>query len=241
MDDPDQLPWMTESDYGAIADSRRATTGSYRNPNRAQGYLPKLSMIPTRMSRGGSPGDFPQSSGYNHMLQPEWVLDDDLEAELHHNQLHDTTLNSKGDDNSSDNIPSTCCFCYDSILCPFTILHGCTALIAIVTVVLNAMSLSDLTGGIIGIISRIYYLLFGMVIVFIEIDCKWMLEYFKAMELWAWRGLFYIFVGAVTARSSSEEDLTLANDRLELIFGLLLIFVGMIYFFMVFSLNYKYN
>ena len=61
MDDPDQLPWMTESDYGAIADSRRATTGSYRNPNRAQGYLPKLSMIPTRMSRGGSPGDFPQS------------------------------------------------------------------------------------------------------------------------------------------------------------------------------------
>ena len=231
MDDPDQLPWMAESNYGAMVDPRRATTGSYRNQKRAQGYLPKLSMIPTRMTRG-SPGELPpQSSPHSHMLQPEWVLDDDLEAELHHNQLHDTTLNSKGDDNS-ENIPSTCCFCYDSILCPFTILHGCTALIAIVTVVLNAMSLSDLTGGIIGIVSRIYYLLFGMVIVFIEIDCKWVLEYFKAMELWAWRGLFYIFVGAVTARSSSEEDLTLANEKLELIFGLLLIFVGMIYFFM---------
>jgi hypothetical protein len=127
-----------------------------------------------------------------------------------------------------DGIFAGCCVCYDPILCPFWILHGLAALVGLCTVVVNTMLLADMSDGVMPVVCRLYAVLFGLLIVFVEIDCRYVLEYFKALEFWAFRGLFYIFVGVETVKSDDVAQ----GIRAEALCGGVLGVLGVIYFVM---------
>lgn len=227
----DSPSWLDEAldgasyqDMGGRGASRSSTNKIMTSTLGRQSYLPRLSQIPTKMTMRQS--HLGESSPDPN--QPAWAQ-----------EPQDLDTSGLSVDGSSSGLPAIallgenndeerCCICYDPILCPFWILHGLTALVGAGTIVVNVMTITDVSEGVMPILLRSYAVLFGLLVIFVEIDCGYVLEYCKALELWAIRGLFYVFVAVETVRSDDAAT----GVRAESVMGGLLGALGLIYFVM---------
>ena len=232
MDDHsnDKPSWLDE-----VIDENTTLTSPNRgtSPNRASGdrdsrqsgyrqsHLPRLSQVPTRMSMAHrEPNDI-----------PAWAQDPDLETSGFTGEA--SVAGGSVPDLGGDADGMRCCVCYDPILCPFWILHGMAGLVGLGTAVVNATALTDLSDGVMPVVGRAYAVLFGLLVIFVETDCGFVLEYVRALEFWAIRGLFYIFVGVETMKSDDTAGPGGTEGvRSEALCGGMLGVIGLIYFVM---------
>jgi hypothetical protein len=114
----------------------------------------------------------------------------------------------------------------DPILCWFRFWHFTSGLVGLATIAANIYVIVTVDGDILDyrdIIMRGYAVLFGIVIVLVELDWRCVMKKFKIFEHWLVRGLFYFFVGFITIRGG------ITFQQPEDIIGLVQIAVGAIY------------
>ena len=165
----------------------------------------------------------------HRLLYPQYESDD---SESYGGLLNGSGIGSASGMIDGEGEHERCCFCYDPVLCPFYILNGASCTIAFGCSMLNCWLLAaDNSPDLVVVFIRIYSCLFGILVIFVEIDCRMVMDYVKALEFWSIRGLFYLFVGVLTLTAcKSHEQSVYRYDRLEEILGSMLCLVGIVYF-----------
>jgi hypothetical protein len=146
-----------------------------------------------------------KQNGYDDQVANEEKIpfnqDRDEENDLNEKTKLTSSRNKvkKKDDDNEESAPRRSISCY----CWFRVLHAVAAVIClsgfsfnITTIIYENFKLVSLRDNII----RLYTLVFFIVMVCVELDVKYVAKRFKFLGYWFARGLFYIFLAAVTGR-----------------------------------------
>jgi hypothetical protein len=107
---------------------------------------------------------------------------------------------SDGED-GEDGDEDCCCCPMDPVLLGITIFHAISGLLGLAGIAVNIFHLiqPEESGLYQDIVQHSYCCVFCMIIMICEIDWRFLMKRFRILDLWIFRGFFYIYVGCQTA------------------------------------------
>ena len=138
------------------------------------------------------------------------------------------------DEDENENDMEDCCCCpMDPVLFGMTIFHSISGILGIAAFAANIYHLTspEEHGMYQDILQHSYCCIFCIIVIICEVDWRWIMKRFRILDLWLFRGLFYIYVGLET--SDRMDDLQPLNLLSVCnIIGIALIVSGVMYFIM---------
>ena len=199
-----ELSWLNENSISSSSSSSRA----HEHPSRTT-LLPK---VESNVSNSNAKSNVPswalednsvdeddtksyESKDTRRSIQPINVKWKNKKGQPVPAEIHSGST-PKDDDEEED----WRCFPSDPILACFQCFHFTSGVNGLLALVSNAYvyTLHDLP--IYDLVLHGYAIVFCLLIVFVELDWRYIVSKVKYLDLWVLRGLFYVFVGVITGK-----------------------------------------
>lgn len=126
-------------------------------------------------------------------------------------QVLGTVLQRHNSDESEDDIECRCQK-VDPVLCLFRLFHASATLVIVSTVISNCLILSKPPfTEIRDTAIRVFTVTFSLVLIFVEMDVRYVVRRAKFLQNWVLRGSFYAFLGFCTGNKWHNEQCALSN------------------------------
>jgi hypothetical protein len=139
---------------------------------------------------------------------------------------------SAADDDDADFNEDCCCCPMDPVLLGVGFFHGICLCLALAGLAVNVHHLTkhSETGQTQDILRRSYTSSFCLLMVFCEIDWRFVMRHLRLLDLWVFRGFFYVYVGLQTIGVVDTISVEVLSKSENLV-GTLIAIAGVIYCF----------
>lgn len=157
-----------------------------------------------------------QESHDNKSL-PSWVLEEGIENNKLNNTEKDKLIqktkdkkikiiynkkNNINDENSHQDDEDCKCYPSDSLLFTFQCYHFTCGLSGLLAFLSHIYSYTKPNLNIYHILMHTYIAILCLLVLFIELDWRLIVTKLKIMDIWIFRGFFYVFIGLLTGKNN---------------------------------------
>ena len=155
---------------------------------------------------------------------------------------------SAADDDDMNYNEDCCCCPMDPILLGIVFFHGICLCLGLSCIAINIHHLThsftsekSTTGHVQDIICRTYMIIFAIIMIICEVDWRFIMRRIRILDLWIFRGFFYIYIGIQTIGNIDEflagisntntgtTTTTTSSSSLDNMIGTVIVVSGIIY------------